>query len=78
MKLYRTSVKEDLNVAVVFQHLAENYVNKVKWNMVNVCFCISNVTLFQWTIKNLLALFKEVKPTPKFLCFLVGSDECLH
>ena len=30
MKLYRTSVKEDLNVAVVFQHLAENYVNKVK------------------------------------------------
>ena len=29
MKLYRTSVKEDLNVAVVFQHLAENYVNKV-------------------------------------------------
>ena len=35
MKLYRTSVKEDLNVAVVFQHLAENYVNKVKWNMIN-------------------------------------------
>jgi len=30
MKLYRTSVKEDLNVAVVFQHLAENYVNKVR------------------------------------------------
>ena len=29
MKLYRTSVKEDLNVAVVFQHLAENYVSKV-------------------------------------------------
>jgi len=29
MKLYRTSVKEDLNVGVVFQHLAENYVNKV-------------------------------------------------
>ena len=29
MKLYRISVKEDLNVAVVFQHLAENYVNKV-------------------------------------------------
>ena len=29
MKLYRTSVKEDLNVAVVFQHLAENYVNKL-------------------------------------------------
>jgi len=29
MKLYRTSVKDDLNVGVVFQHLAENYVNKV-------------------------------------------------
>ena len=29
MKLYRTSVKEDLNVGVVFQHLAENYVNQV-------------------------------------------------
>ena len=31
MKLYRTSVKEDLNVGVVFQHLAENYVNQVGW-----------------------------------------------
>ena len=30
MRLYKTSVKEDLNVASVFQHLAENYVNKVK------------------------------------------------
>merc|ERR1712130_636670 len=30
MKLYRTSVKEDLNVGVVFQHLAENFVNKMK------------------------------------------------
>jgi len=30
MKLYRTSVKEDLNVAVVFQHLAENYISKVR------------------------------------------------
>jgi hypothetical protein len=30
MRLYRTSVKEDLNVTGVFQHLAENYVNKVK------------------------------------------------
>ena len=30
MRLYRTSVKEDLNVDDVFQHLAENYVNKVK------------------------------------------------
>jgi len=29
MKLYRTSVKEDLNVDVVFQHLAENFVDKV-------------------------------------------------
>ena len=27
---YRTSVKEDLNVSGVFQHLAENYVNKIK------------------------------------------------
>ena len=33
MKLYRTSVKEDLNVGVVFQHLAENYVNQVGWMM---------------------------------------------
>ena len=33
MKLYRTSVKEDLNVGVVFQHLAENYVNQVVWIM---------------------------------------------
>ena len=31
MKLYRTSVKDDLNVGVVFQHLAENYVNKVTY-----------------------------------------------
>ena len=30
MRLYKTSVKEDLNVDDVFQHLAENYVNKVK------------------------------------------------
>jgi len=30
MRLYKTSVKEDLNVASVFQHLAENYVSKVK------------------------------------------------
>ena len=30
MRLYRTSVKEDLNVGGVFQHLAENYVAKVK------------------------------------------------
>ena len=30
MRLYRTSVKEDLNVSGVFQHLGENYVNKVK------------------------------------------------
>lgn len=30
MRLYRTSVKDDLNVGSVFQHLAENYVNKVK------------------------------------------------
>lgn len=31
MRLYRTSVKDDLNVSVVFQHLAENYVNKVSY-----------------------------------------------
>ena len=30
MRLYRTSVKDDLNVSVVFQHLAENFVNKVR------------------------------------------------
>lgn len=30
MRLYRTSVKEDLNVMNVFQHLAENYVSRVK------------------------------------------------
>ena len=29
MKLYKTSVKEDLNVDLVFKHLAENYVKKV-------------------------------------------------
>ena len=28
MRLYRTSVKDDLNVSVVFQHLAENYVHQ--------------------------------------------------
>ena len=39
MRLYRTSVKEDLNVSVVFQHLAENYVNKVggPYNTMNGC-----------------------------------------
>ena len=30
MRLYRTSVKEDLNVDLVFQHLAENYIKKVR------------------------------------------------
>ena len=30
MKLYRTSVKEDLNVDLVFQHLAENYIKKIR------------------------------------------------
>ena len=30
MSLYRTSVKEDLNVDEVFKHLAEDYVHKVK------------------------------------------------
>jgi hypothetical protein len=33
MRLYRTSVKEDLNVGSVFQHLAENYVNKVPFQL---------------------------------------------
>ena len=36
MKLYLTSVKEDLNVAVIFQHLAENYVNKVLRYLLNL------------------------------------------
>jgi len=35
MKLYRTSVKEDLNVGVVFQHLAENYVNQARSSRAN-------------------------------------------
>jgi len=35
MKLYRTSVKEDLNVGVVFQHLAENYVNQSRSSRAN-------------------------------------------
>ena len=30
MRLYRTSVKEDINVGGLFQHLAENYVNKLR------------------------------------------------
>ena len=30
MRLYQTSVKENLNVCNVFLHLAENYVNQVK------------------------------------------------
>ena len=30
------ALKEDLNVAVVFQHLAENYVNKVEQILVNI------------------------------------------
>ena len=30
MRLFRTSVKEDLNVGPVFQHLAEAHVAKVK------------------------------------------------
>ena len=38
MRLYRTSVKDDLNVSVVFQHLAENYVNKVGWVSGNILF----------------------------------------
>ena len=30
MRIYRTSVKEDINVGGLFQHLAENYVNKLR------------------------------------------------
>ena len=30
MRLYRTSVKEDMGVSSVFQHLAEDYVSKIK------------------------------------------------
>ncbi len=30
VRLFRTSVKEDLNVSNVFQHLADNYVSRVK------------------------------------------------
>ena len=30
MRLYKTSVKEDLNVDIIFQHLAENYIEKVR------------------------------------------------
>ncbi len=30
MRLYQTSVKENINICNVFLHLAENYVNKVK------------------------------------------------
>jgi hypothetical protein len=30
MRLYSTSVKEDINVGGLFQHLAENYVNKLR------------------------------------------------
>ncbi|XP_059088530.1 ras-related protein Rab-23-like isoform X1 [Tigriopus californicus] len=30
MRIYRTSVKEDINICNVFQHLAENYVNQIR------------------------------------------------
>ena len=30
MRVYRTSVKEDINVGNVFQHLAENYVQRIR------------------------------------------------
>ena len=33
MRLYQTSAKENLNVCNVFLHLAENYVNQVKSQM---------------------------------------------
>ena len=33
LRLYRTSVKEDINVDIVFQHLAEDYVQKVTFQL---------------------------------------------
>eukprot|EP00095_Tigriopus_kingsejongensis_P006695 maker-scaffold25_size650667-snap-gene-2.10 protein:Tk06695 transcript:maker-scaffold25_size650667-snap-gene-2.10-mRNA-1 annotation:"ras-related protein rab-23" len=33
MRVYRTSVKEDINICNVFQHLAENYVNQIRSTM---------------------------------------------
>ena len=44
MKLYKTSVKEDLNVDLVFQHLAENYVKKVSFNLTQ--FLLSDKMIF--------------------------------
>jgi hypothetical protein len=41
MRLYRTSVKEDLNVGSVFQHLAENYVNKVSMLLARLLVYVS-------------------------------------
>ena len=54
MKLYRTSVKEDLNVGVVFQHLAENYVNQVLWVMMVMgrVGVIMKMVLFQLLAEN--------------------------
>ena len=54
MKLYRTSVKEDLNVGVVFQHLAENYVNQVVWMMMVMgrVGVIMKMVLFQLLAEN--------------------------
>ena len=54
MKLYRTSVKEDLNVGVVFQHLAENYVNQVVWIMMVMgrVGVIMKMILFQLLAEN--------------------------
>ena len=52
MKLYRTSVKEDLNVGVVFQHLAENYVNQVVWIMMVMGRVIMKMVLFQLLAEN--------------------------
>ena len=33
LRVYRMSVKDDLNVGTVFQHLAEDYVTKVKYKI---------------------------------------------
>ena len=49
MRVYRTSVKEDINVGNVFQHLAENYVHQ--WRLEQAKFhsnIIINFELAPW------------------------------
>ena len=45
MRVYWTSVKEDINVGNVFQHLAENYVNQVTVFKVSLSLCGSLTNL---------------------------------